>query len=174
MYNLELLTLVQPREPRRHRDQPNLGDPGKTTASHEAKGPDRSLWTIGAIMGLSWQQGPLGRNPNGTFLSTTPMPERVLYMEPLRRRMSVELGGSVGRGDRIVADTHAPLVLYEEVERITNMVSFYPEKLAIAIDGERLEAVPGQNVLAHRPDRNLSVDEIVGIQLVEEPVPTET
>jgi CRP-like cAMP-binding protein len=26
MYNLELLTLVQPREPRRYRDQPNLGD----------------------------------------------------------------------------------------------------------------------------------------------------
>ena len=46
-------------------------------------------------MGLSWQQGPLGRNPTGTFLTATPMPERVLYMEPLRRRMSVQLGGSI-------------------------------------------------------------------------------
>ena len=46
-------------------------------------------------MGLSWQQGPLGRNPNGTFLTANPMPERVLYMEPLRRRMSVKLGGSI-------------------------------------------------------------------------------
>src|SRR5436190_4261187 len=46
-------------------------------------------------MGLSWQQGPLGRDPNGTFLTATPMPERVLFLEPLRRRMSVELGGSV-------------------------------------------------------------------------------
>ena len=43
-------------------------------------------------MGLSWQQGPLGRNPNGQFL-VPGMPERVLYAEPLRRRMRAELGG---------------------------------------------------------------------------------
>jgi uncharacterized protein (DUF427 family) len=43
-------------------------------------------------MGLSWQQGPLGRNPNGQFL-VPGMPARVLYAEPLRRRMRVELGG---------------------------------------------------------------------------------
>jgi uncharacterized protein (DUF427 family) len=291
-------------------------------------------------MGLSWQQGPLGRDPNGTFLSAIPMPERVLYMEPLRRRMSVELGGSiiarsdeavilfeparypvayfpigdidqgvlqpsdhetthsdlgktkwfsvVGGGgestrrgawehvdppaqaaalrdtvafawramdafyeederilghaadpyhridirrtsrhlvvrqdDQVVADTHAPLVLYEsgfaprwyvprtdiaadavhaiegqtfcpykglasyydigdarsaawsyrapfeDVARIADLVSFYPEKLTITIDGENLEPARGQNVLPHGPDRNLSVDEIGGIQLVE-------
>jgi uncharacterized protein (DUF427 family) len=280
-------------------------------------------------MGLSWQQGPLGRDPNGTFLTATPMPERVLYLEPLRRRMSVELGGRIvarsdnavilheparypvayfpigdieegvleasdhetthadlgrtiwfdigGRrgawqhvdppeplrdtvafawhlmdafyeederilghaadpyhridirrtsrhlvvkdGDRVIADTHAPLVLYEsgfaprwyvprgdvvaealngvegqtfcpykglasyydvgdapaaawsyrapfeEVARIGDLVSFYPEKLEITIDGEKLEAAPGQNVIAHGPDRNLSVDEVGGIQL---------
>jgi uncharacterized protein (DUF427 family) len=292
-------------------------------------------------MGLSWQQGPLGRNSNGTFVTPTPMPERMLYVEPLRRRMSVELGGSViarsdgailmfeparypvayfplgdidqdvlqatahesthadlGKtrwfdvvggdgqitkrgawqhvdppaqalplrdtvafawramdafyeederilghaadpyhridirrtsrhlvvrdGDQLVADTHTPLVLYEsgfaprwyvpradikadalepvegqtfcpykglasyynvgdtqtaawsyrapfeEVERIADFVSFYPEKLTITIDGEKLEAAPGQNVLPHGPDRNLSVDEIGGIQLVED------
>jgi uncharacterized protein (DUF427 family) len=44
-------------------------------------------------MGLSWQQGPLGRNPNGRFL-VPGMPERVLYAEPLRRRTRAELGGS--------------------------------------------------------------------------------
>jgi uncharacterized protein (DUF427 family) len=43
-------------------------------------------------MGLSWQQGPLGRNPNGQFL-VPDMPERVLYAEPLRRRMRAEIGG---------------------------------------------------------------------------------
>jgi uncharacterized protein (DUF427 family) len=43
-------------------------------------------------MGLSWQQGPLGRNPNGRFL-VAGMPERVLYAEPLRRRLRAELGG---------------------------------------------------------------------------------
>jgi uncharacterized protein (DUF427 family) len=42
-------------------------------------------------MGLSWQQGPLGRNPNGQFLMPG-MPHRVLYAEPLRRRMRAELG----------------------------------------------------------------------------------
>jgi len=43
-------------------------------------------------MGLSWQQGPLGRNPNGQFL-VPGMPKRVLFAEPLRRRMRAELGG---------------------------------------------------------------------------------
>ncbi len=291
-------------------------------------------------MGLSWQQGPLGRNPNGAFLTSTPMPERVLYAEPLRRRMSVELGGSIvarsddavllfepgrypvayfpvgdiGAGvlqpterltthpelgetrwfdvvggdgqlsrraawqhvdppaqagalrdtvafawramdafyeederilghaadpyhridirrtsrhlvvrqdDQVVADTHAPLVLYEsgfaprwyvprgdviadaldpvegqtfcpykgvasyyaigdarnaawsyrapieEMARIADLVSFEPDKVTITIDGEKLEPVPGQTVVAHGPDRNLSVDESGGIQLVE-------
>jgi uncharacterized protein (DUF427 family) len=125
-------------------------------------------------------------------------------------------------GDEVVADTHAPLVLYEsgfaprwyvpradviadalepvegqifcpykgvasyynvgdagnaawsyrapfkEVQRIAELVSFYPEKLTITIDGVNLEAVPGQTVTAHGPDRNLSVDEVGGIQLVED------
>ena len=43
-------------------------------------------------MGLSWQQGPLGRNPNGQFL-VAGVPARVLYAEPLRRRLRAELGG---------------------------------------------------------------------------------
>jgi uncharacterized protein (DUF427 family) len=288
-------------------------------------------------MGLSWQQGPLGRDRIGTFLTATPMPERVLYLEPLRRRMSVELGGSViarseeavilfepGRypvayfpivdidpnvlqpsdhatthpdlgetdwfnvvggdgettrrgawqhvnppaqagalrdtvafawrtmdafyeederilghatdpyhridirrtsrhlvvvhGDRVVADTHAPLVLYEsgfaprwyvpradidadalhgvegqtfcpykglasyydigdagnaawsyrapfeDVTRIADLVSFYPARVTVTIDGQTLQEAPGQNVIAHGPDRNLSVDEVGGIE----------
>jgi uncharacterized protein (DUF427 family) len=41
-------------------------------------------------MGLSWQQGPLGRNANGQFL-VPGMPDRVLYAEPLRRRLRAEL-----------------------------------------------------------------------------------
>jgi uncharacterized protein (DUF427 family) len=43
-------------------------------------------------MGLSWQQGPLGRNRIGQFL-VPGVPERLLYAEPLRRRMRAELGG---------------------------------------------------------------------------------
>ena len=42
-------------------------------------------------MGLSWQQGPLGRNPNGQFL-VPGVPERLPYAEPLRRRLRAELG----------------------------------------------------------------------------------
>jgi uncharacterized protein (DUF427 family) len=297
-------------------------------------------------MGLSWQQGPLGRDPIGTFLTTTPMPERALYLEPLRRRMSVELRGSIiarseeavilfepgrypvayfpigdidqnvlqtsdhatthrdlgetrwfnvvgGDGEatrrgawehvdppvqaaalratvafawrtmdafyeederilghaadpyhridirrtsrhlvvrddgRVIADSHAPLVLYEsgfaprwyvprsdidaealhgvegqtfcpykglasyydigdarnaawsyrapfeDVARIAGFVSFYPAKLSVTIDEDPLEEAPGQNVISHGPDRNLSADEIGGVELVEDAVTTD-
>ena len=57
-------------------------------------------------MGLSWQQGPLGRNPNGQFLMPD-MPPRVLYAEPLRRRMRAELGG------RTVVQSDAAVLVFE-------------------------------------------------------------
>ena len=281
-------------------------------------------------MGLSWQQGPLGRNPNGQFL-VPGMPERVLYAEPLRRRLRAELGGGTvvqsdnavllfepGRypvayfpredfadgaleptdhvtrhadlgetawfevvggtrsaaraawehvalpehasllagkvalawramdgfyeederifghaadqyhridirrssrhlvaraGDRVVADTTAPLVLYEsgfaprwcvpradvvadaltpvdlqtfcpykgiasyydidgvrhaawsyrapfdDMAAIGDLVSFEPDRVEVTLDGERLEAEPGQNVVSHGIDRDLSIGE---------------
>lgn len=128
----------------------------------------------------------------------------------------------VRQGDRLVADTHSPVVLYEsgfaprwyvpradiaaealravegqtfcpykglasyydigdarnaawayrapfdEVARIADLVSFYPVKVTVTIDGERLEEAPGQNVISHGADRNLSADEIGGIQLAED------
>jgi hypothetical protein len=40
--------------------------------------------------------------------------------------------------------------------------------LCITIDGKKLEPAPGQSVISHGPDRNLSVDEFGGIQLVED------
>jgi uncharacterized protein (DUF427 family) len=57
-------------------------------------------------MGLSWQQGPLGRDPNGQFL-VPGMPERVLYAEPLRRRLRAELGG------RTVVQSDDAVLLFE-------------------------------------------------------------
>jgi uncharacterized protein (DUF427 family) len=57
-------------------------------------------------MGLSWQQGPLGRNPNGQFLVPA-MPERVLYAEPLRRRLRAELGG------RTIVESDDAVLLFE-------------------------------------------------------------
>ncbi|HEX3826920.1 MAG TPA: DUF427 domain-containing protein [Sporichthyaceae bacterium] len=44
-------------------------------------------------MGLSWQQGPLAPGAPGRFLVPDPLPERLLFAEPLRRRMRVRLGG---------------------------------------------------------------------------------
>ncbi len=40
-------------------------------------------------MGLSWQQGPLGRNPNGRFLTASPMPAR---WSPIPLRLIVGYG----------------------------------------------------------------------------------
>lgn len=41
-------------------------------------------------MGLSWQQGPLSGGSVGRFLTPEPLPERLLYVERLRRRMRVK------------------------------------------------------------------------------------
>ena len=44
-------------------------------------------------MGLSWQQGPLSPGAIGRFLVPEPLPRKLLYAEPLRRRMRVLFGG---------------------------------------------------------------------------------
>jgi uncharacterized protein (DUF427 family) len=44
-------------------------------------------------MGLSWQQGPLAAGSVGRFLVEQPVAERLLFAEPLRRRMRVRFGG---------------------------------------------------------------------------------
>src|SRR5262245_30056159 len=45
-------------------------------------------------MGLSWQQGPLSPGAIGRFLVPESLPRRLLYAEPLRRRMRVRFGGT--------------------------------------------------------------------------------
>lgn len=52
--------------------------------------------------------------------------------------------------------------------RIADLVSFYPRKVTVTLNGERLEEAPGRNVISRGPDRNLSVDEVGCIQLVED------
>ncbi|MEV6901091.1 DUF427 domain-containing protein [Amycolatopsis sp. NPDC051372] len=283
-------------------------------------------------MGLAWQQGPLSTRSVGRFLTPEPLPERLLFVEPLRRRMRVRFGGawivdsedvlllhepghypvaffpktavsdgvleSSGRvtkhrelgdttwytvaagegraeraaweytglpeyadvlkdrvafawrameafyeeddrivghaadlyhrndirstsrhlvvrdGDRVIADTHNPVVLYEsgfaprwyvpredivdgaltpiegqtfcpykglasyydigshagaawsyeqawtEVERVSGLVSFEPDKIEVYLDGARQSLEPGQTVIAHGVDRGLDTDEI--------------
>jgi hypothetical protein len=45
-------------------------------------------------MGLSWQQGPLSPGAIGRLLVLEPLPNRLLYAEPVRLRMRVRFGGS--------------------------------------------------------------------------------
>ena len=58
-------------------------------------------------MGLSWQQGPLSPGAIGRFLVPEPLPQRLLYVEPLRRRMRVRFGGNW------IADSENVLLLFE-------------------------------------------------------------
>ena len=58
-------------------------------------------------MGLSWQQGPLSSGAIGRFLVPEPLPQRLLYAEPLRRRMRVRFGGTW------IADSEHVLLLFE-------------------------------------------------------------
>jgi uncharacterized protein (DUF427 family) len=58
-------------------------------------------------MGLSWQQGPLAPGAIGRFLVPEPLPDRLLFAEPLRRRMRVQFGGSW------IADSEDVMLLHE-------------------------------------------------------------
>jgi uncharacterized protein (DUF427 family) len=69
-------------------------------------------------MGLSWQQGPLPAGAIGRFLVPDPLPQRLLYAEPLRRRMRVRFGGTW------IADSEQVLVL---VEPGRYPVAYFPE-----------------------------------------------
>ena len=58
-------------------------------------------------MGLSWQQGPLSQKAIGRFLVAEPLPKKLLYAEPLRRRMRV------GFCSIWIADSEDVLLLFE-------------------------------------------------------------
>ncbi|OBI07122.1 DUF427 domain-containing protein [Mycobacterium scrofulaceum] len=58
-------------------------------------------------MGLAWQQGPLATGSVGRFLTEQPLPRRLLYAEPLRRRMRVLFA------DRWIADSENVILLHE-------------------------------------------------------------
>ncbi|MFD8393527.1 DUF427 domain-containing protein [Streptomyces sp. NPDC059680] len=58
-------------------------------------------------MGLSWQQGPLSAGAIGHFLTPEPLPERLLFAEPLRRRMRVKFN------DTWIADSENVILLHE-------------------------------------------------------------
>lgn len=69
-------------------------------------------------MGLSWQQGPLSPRAIGRFLAPEPLPKRLLYAEPLRRRMRVRFG------ETWIADSEHAVLLFEP-DRYP--VAYFPE-----------------------------------------------
>ena len=69
-------------------------------------------------MGLSWQQGPLSTGAVGRFLVPEPLPKRLLYVEPLRRRMRVRFGGIW------IADSEHVILLFEPGRY---PVAYFPE-----------------------------------------------
>ena len=167
-------------------------------------------------MGLSWQQGPLAPGATGRFLVPDPLPERLLYAEPYHR---IDIRQSsrhlvVRHGDRVVADSRRPLVLFEsgfaprwyvpaddvdraaltpaqgqtfcpykglcgyfdigdahraawsypdawpEAGRVAGLISFEPDQVEVYLDDARLHQEPGQSVLPHGVDRNLTPEEL--------------
>jgi uncharacterized protein (DUF427 family) len=73
-------------------------------------------------MGLSWQQGPLSPGAIGRLLVPEPLPKRLLYVEPLRRRMRVRFKGTW------IADSEDVLLLFEP-DRYP--VAYFPEAAII-------------------------------------------
>lgn len=58
-------------------------------------------------MGLSWQQGPLAPGAIGHFLTDQPLPDRLLFAEPARRRMRIRFD------DTWIADSEQAILLHE-------------------------------------------------------------
>jgi uncharacterized protein (DUF427 family) len=50
---------------------------------------------------------------------------------------------------------------WEEVKRISDHLSFEPDKVAVSLDGTRLRLEPGQTVVPRGVDRHITVDEAI-------------
>jgi uncharacterized protein (DUF427 family) len=50
---------------------------------------------------------------------------------------------------------------YPEVGRISDLVSFEPDIVAVQLDGTQLRLAPGQAVIPHGPDRDLTIAEVL-------------
>ena len=142
-------------------------------------------------MGLAWQQGPLSEGAAGRFLVPDPLPERLLYAEPLRRRMRVQFGGAPrwyvppadvedslltpAQGQTFcpykglcsyydIPDARRAAWSYTDawakIRCVCGLVSFEPDKVEMHLDGARLRLEPGQNVISHGLDHELTPDEI--------------
>ena len=50
---------------------------------------------------------------------------------------------------------------YPEVGRISDLVSFEPDVVSVQLDTTQLRLEPGQTVIPHGPDRELTIDEVL-------------
>jgi uncharacterized protein (DUF427 family) len=61
-----------------------------------------------------------------------------------------------------IADTRGAawsyLDAWPEVGSVSGLISFEPDKVEVSLDGKRLRVEPGQTVIAHGADRDLSVE----------------
>ncbi|WP_375484083.1 DUF427 domain-containing protein [uncultured Mycobacterium sp.] len=87
-------------------------------------------------MGLAWQQGPLATGSVGHFLTPQPLPERLLFAEPLRRRMRVRFA------EQWIADSEDVVLLHEPGR--------YPVAYFPTGDIQPDLLVPEDRVTAHR------------------------
>ncbi len=69
-------------------------------------------------MGLAWQQGPLATGSVGQFLTPEPLPQPILYAEPLRRRMRVRFA------EQWIAESEDVVLLHEPGRY---PVAYFPE-----------------------------------------------
>jgi hypothetical protein len=62
-----------------------------------------------------------------------------------------------------IVERHRSAWSYEdawtEVQRISGLMSFEPDQVEVHLDGDRLRLEPGQSVVAHGVDRDLTRDE---------------
>jgi uncharacterized protein (DUF427 family) len=52
---------------------------------------------------------------------------------------------------------------YAGVVRISGMISFEPDLVEVGLDGNRMRLEPGQTVISHGPDRDLTTDEAASL-----------
>ena len=122
-------------------------------------------------MGPSWRQGPVAPGAVGRFLVPGPLPDRMLFAEPLRRRMRVRFGGTWIADSEDVVLLHEPgryPVAYfpraavadgalEPARHTARHADLGPE---VDLDGSRLRVQPGPSVIPHGADREPTPGEI--------------
>ena len=80
-----------------------------------------------------------------------------------RQRCSERPSGSIGLATCCTnaGDCPRPPNAWPEAGRVTNLVSFEPDKIDVYLDGKQLHLEPGQTVIPHGVDRGLDTDEVL-------------